>query len=89
MVWNKEEGFFQSGQVMSSWQNESNLPSNAQELLEEAFDTLVYLDEKLLSLEYSIDNNDLIRQVFGCLVRLYGLFWSLRSKKEFRMIKCH
>ena len=86
MVWNKEEGLLRAEHTVPSWQEELTLPGNSQALLEEAFDTLVYLDEKLLQLEYAFDNKELIRRVFGSLVRLYGLFWTLQSRREFRMV---
>lgn len=87
MVWNKEESSLgQPDYLSSKWRDNSSSPDNLQELLDEAFDALLYLDEKLLNLEHSLDNQDLIRRVFGALIRLYGIFWSLRCPREFRMV---
>lgn len=78
--------------VPSSWEEGENPHASAdiKEVLEETLDTLAYLDENLLTLEYALgrpeNNQELLRLVFGALIRLYGLFWTLGLSREFRMV---
>lgn len=86
MVWNNDKSsLLPQNDSALKWMQKSQT-DRVEELLEEAFDTLVYLDEKLLALEYALDNQDLVRRVLGALIRLYGLFWGLRLHHEFRMV---
>ncbi len=86
MVWNNEKSALMPQQLEALEWAKPPHSERTEELLEEAFDALVYLDEKLLALEYALDNEDLVRRVLGALIRLYGLFWGLKLHHEFRMV---
>lgn len=81
---------YPAASFVSDVQEDTHHSLERKELLEEILDTLAYLDEHLLTLEYTLEqpenSQELLRVVLGALSRLYGQFWTLQLHREFRMV---